>query len=98
VIVQRDHLAVVLLHVPHQLAHHLAVPNREKNDQLAEVAQIEQALHVKSLKGVKSAIHAGFGLRRKNATNLELDLASSNQISLKTLPVKSSRRACAQNF
>ena len=103
VIVQRDHLAPALPHVPLQdvplrVARHLAVPNHEKIALLAEVAQIEQELHVKFLKGAKSAIHAGFGLRRRNATNLELDHASSNQISLKMLRAKSSKRACVQSF
>jgi hypothetical protein len=45
--------------------------------------------HVKSLKAVKSAIHAGFDLHLKNVTSLELDRASLNQIFLKTLLAKS---------
>jgi hypothetical protein len=65
--------------------------------QLAEVVPIEQAQHVKFLKVVKSAIHAGFGLHHKSVTSLELDRASLNQIFLKTLQAKSSRRAFAQN-
>jgi hypothetical protein len=47
---------------------------------------------------VKSAIHAGFGLHLKSAINLELDRASLSRIFLKTLLVKSSRRAFALNF
>jgi hypothetical protein len=88
------HLQVVHL----QVVHLQVVPNREKNVRLAEAAPIEQALHAKSLKAVKSAIHAGFGLHLKSAINLELDRASLSRIFLKTLLVKSSRRAFALNF
>jgi hypothetical protein len=100
---QRDHLTVALPHVlhlvvQHLVVQHLVVPNREKNVRLAEAAPIEQALHAKSLKAVKSAIHAGFGLHLKSAINLELDRASLSRIFLKTLLVKSSRRAFALNF
>jgi hypothetical protein len=89
VIVQRDHQAVVHLL---QRVHNLA-----KIVQPAEVVPIEQAQHVKFLKVVKSAIHAGFDLHHKNATSRESDRASLNQIFLTMLPVKSSRRAFAQN-
>jgi hypothetical protein len=54
--------------------------------------------HVKSLKAVKSAIHAGFDLHHKSATSRESDRASLNQIFLTMLPVKSSRRAFVLNF
>jgi hypothetical protein len=114
VIVQRDHLTVVLppvrlledhraavLHriaqtLVVQLLHH--VHNLAKIVQLAVVAMTALVQHVKSLKAVKSAIHAGFDLHLKSATSLELDRASLNRISLKTSPVKSSRRAFAPNF
>jgi hypothetical protein len=114
VIVQRDHLTVVLLPVRlledhraavhHRIAQALAVHllhhahNLAKIVQLAVVVPIEQAQHVKFLKVVKSAIHAGFGLHHKNATSLELDPVSLNQIFLKTLLAKSLRRAFALNF
>jgi hypothetical protein len=114
VIVQRDHLTVVLLPahllqdhpaaVHHQIDQaqvaHLPQPvhNLAKIVQPAEVVPIEQVQHVKFLKVVKSAIHAGFGQRHKSATSLELDRASLNQIFLKTLLAKSSRRAFVLNF
>jgi hypothetical protein len=114
VIVQRDHQAVVLppaqllqdhqAAVHHRIAQALAVHllHRVHNlvmiDQLAEGAPTEQAQHVKCLKAVKSAIHAGFDLHLKNVTSLELDRASLNQIFLKTLLAKNLRRAFALNF
>ena len=74
-IVQRDHLTVALLPVHLQEDHradvhhqsdqalvaHLLhrVHNPAKIVQPAEVVPIEQAQHVKCLKAVKSAIHAG---------------------------------------
>jgi hypothetical protein len=94
---QRDHLTVALPLVLHLVVLHLVVPNREKNVQLAAAAPIEQALHAKFLKVVKSVIHAGFGQLRKSAINLEFDPASLNRTSLMMLQVKSSRRAFAQN-
>jgi hypothetical protein len=99
VIVQRDHRAAVHRRNAQALAVLLLqrVHNLVKIVQLAEVVPIEQAQHVKFLKVVKSAIHAGFGLHHKSVTSLELDRASLNQIFLKTLQAKSSRRAFAQN-
>jgi hypothetical protein len=117
VIVQRDHLTVVLLPVlppvrlledhraavHHRIAQALAVHllhhahNLAKIVQLAVVVMTALVQHVKFLKVVKSAIHAGFGLHHKSVTSLELDRASLNQIFLKTLQAKSSRRAFAQN-
>jgi hypothetical protein len=113
VIVQRDHLTVVLLLV-HPLQDHQAVVHHQSDQALvvhlplpvhnlvrivqpAEVVPIEQAQHVRFLKVVKSAIHAGFDLHHKNATSRESDRASLNQIFLKTLLVKSLRRAFEQN-
>jgi hypothetical protein len=109
VIVQRDHLTVVLLPVlppvrlledhraavHHRIAQALAVHllhhahNLAKIVQLAVVVMTALVQHVKSLKAVKSAIHAGFGLHLKSVTSLELDRASLNQIFLKTLLAKS---------
>jgi hypothetical protein len=114
VIVQRDHLTVVLLPV-HPLQDHQAVVHHQSDQALAahllhrvhnlakivqpvEVVLIEQAQHVKFLKVVKSAIHAGFDLHLKSVTSLESDRASLNQIFLKTLLAKNLRRAFALNF
>jgi hypothetical protein len=117
VIVQRDHLTVVLLPVLppvrlledhltvvlHRIAQALAVHllhhahNLAKIVQLAVVVMTALVQHVKSLKAVKSAIHAGFDLHLKSVTSLELDRASLSQIFLTMLPVKSSRRASEQN-
>jgi hypothetical protein len=50
---------------------------------------IALVLRAKSRKVVKSAIHAGFDLLRKSATNREYVHVSSNQIFLKMSLVKS---------
>jgi hypothetical protein len=53
------------------------------------VAQSAQGLPVKSLRVVKSVIHAGFEHLRKNEINLVFALEFSNQISRKMSLVKS---------
>jgi hypothetical protein len=78
-------LPVVLLPV---VLHHL-VHNLAKSAQHAAAATIVQVQHVKSLKAVKSAIHAGFDPLHKSATNPEFVHASSNQIFLTMSQVKS---------
>jgi hypothetical protein len=61
--------------VPLHLVHNLV-----KSVLRAEVVQTVPALHVKSLKVVKSAIHAGFVPLRKSEINLEFVHESLNQI------------------
>jgi predicted transcriptional regulator len=84
VIDQRDHLTVVLLR-----AHHHLVRNHERNAPLVVDELIEQVHRVKSLKVVKSLIHAGFVLPHKSATNHVFVHASLNPIFLKMSQVKS---------
>jgi hypothetical protein len=65
---------------------------------LAEAVQTAPVQHVKFLKVVMSAIHAGFVPLHKNAINHEFVHESSSQIFLMTLQVKSSRRVYVQNY
>jgi hypothetical protein len=81
---------VVLLHLLH-------VHNLVRNAQLAEVALTALEQHVKFLKVVKSVIHAGFVLHRKNAINHVSVHVSLSQIFLKMSQEKSSRRVFAQS-
>jgi hypothetical protein len=83
------HRHVLLLVVLLQVARHHLVHNLAKSAQHVAAATIVQVQHVKSLKAVKSAIHAGFVPLRKSATNPEFVHASSNQIFLMMSQVKS---------
>jgi hypothetical protein len=108
VIDQRDHLTVVLLrahrHPDHHqgdqvlIAHHLLVHNHERNVLLVVDDLIAQVQRVKSLKVVKSAIHAGFAPLHKSAINHVFGPASLSQIFLKMSQVKSLKRAFAQSY
>jgi hypothetical protein len=71
---------------------------QEMSVQLAAEELIELEQHVRFLKGVKSAIHAGFELLHKNAINREFVQESLNLISLKMSQEKSLRRAFAPNY
>jgi hypothetical protein len=93
VIDPRDHQLVDHQLVDHQLVdlprvlppvHH-----HEKNVQHEADEQIAQVQVVRFLKVVKSAIHAGFALLRKNAINREFVHESLNQIFPKMSQVKS---------
>jgi hypothetical protein len=66
--------------------------------QLAVVAMIALAQLVKFRRAAMSVIHAGFVQLHKNAINREFVHASLNQIFLKMLQVKSSRRAFVQSY
>jgi hypothetical protein len=94
--VQIDLALVVRLHL-HQDLHLLHVHNLVRNAQLAEVALTALEQHVKFLKVVKSAIHAGFVPLHKNAINREFVHASSNQIFLRMSLVKNSRKVFVQS-
>jgi hypothetical protein len=93
VIDQRDHLTVVLLR-----AHHLRAHNHARSVLLVEVDLIAQVQHVKSLKVVKSAIHAGFVPLHKNVTNQEFAHVSLSQIFPKMSQVKNLKRVFAQSY
>jgi hypothetical protein len=108
VIDQRDHLTVVLLRTHHppdhhqvgllQIAHHLLVRNLARNVLLVVDDLIAQVQHVKSLKVVKSAIHAGFVPPHKSAISLVFVPASLSQIFLKMSQGKSLRKVFAQSY
>jgi hypothetical protein len=98
VIVQSGHHQVVLHQVVHHLAHQEAARNLVRIDLRELVAQIEPVPPDMFLRAVKSVIHAGFVLHRKNEINHELDLASLNQIFQKMLQVKNLKRAYAQSY
>jgi hypothetical protein len=68
------------------------------NVQLAAEELIELEQHVRFLKGVKSAIHAGFAPLHKNAINREFVQESLNLIFLKMSQVKSLKRAFVRNY
>jgi hypothetical protein len=80
------------------IAHHLLGHNLARNVLLVVDDLIAQVQRVKSLKVVKSVIHAGFVPLHKSAINHVFAPASLNQIFLKMLQVKSLKRVSAQNF
>jgi hypothetical protein len=97
-----DHRVVVHLRVPLQEDHPVVVPlhhvhNLVKSVLRAEVVQTALAQHVKFLRAVKSASHAGFVPLHKNAINHEFVHAYLNQISQKTSLVKNSKRVFARS-
>jgi hypothetical protein len=100
VIDQRDHLTVVLLRA-HRL---LLADHRHRGRKLARnvllvvddlIAQVQR---VKSLKVVKSVIHAGFVPPHKSAINHVFVPASLNQIFLKMSQGKSLKKVFAQSY
>jgi hypothetical protein len=93
---QIDLAPVVHRHLHHDL--HLLARNLEKSVQLAEVALTELEQRVKFRKVAKSAIHVGFVLLHKNATNHEFVRVFLSQIFLKMSLVKNSRRVFVQSF
>jgi hypothetical protein len=93
VIDQRDHLAVALLRAHRHRAH-----NHARSVLLVEVDLIAQVQHVKSLKVVKSAIHAGFVPPPKSAINHVFVPASLSQIFPKMSQVKNLKRVFAQSY
>jgi hypothetical protein len=98
---QEDHRAAALHRIVQALVVHLHllhVHNLAKSVLPAEVVQTALAQHVKFLRVVKSAIHAGFVPLHKNAISREFVHASSNQIFLKMSLVKSLKRVFVQNF
>jgi hypothetical protein len=97
VIFQSGHHLVVHHLVVHHLVNQVAVPNLARIDLHEVVAQIEPAPLDTFLKAVKSVIHAGFVLHRKNEINHELGLASLNQIFQKMSQVRNLKRAYAQS-
>jgi hypothetical protein len=100
VIDQRDHLTVVLL----RAHHHLLAAHRHRGRNLARNVQpvvddlIAQVQRVKSLKVVKSLIHAGFVPPHKSAINHVFAPASLSQIFLKMSQVKNLKRVFAQSY
>jgi hypothetical protein len=99
----QDHRAAVHHRIVQALAVHLhpdlhlLARNLAKIVQLVAVAMTALAQHVKFRRAVMSAIHAGFVQLHKNVINREFVHASLNQIFLKMLQVKNSRRAFAQS-
>jgi hypothetical protein len=80
------------------IAHHLLVRNLARSVLLVVADLIAQVQRVKSLKVVKSAIHAGFAPPHKSAINHVFGPASLNQIFLKMSQGKSLKRAFAQSY
>jgi ABC-type enterochelin transport system ATPase subunit len=80
------------------IALHLRAHNHERNVLPVVDDLIAQVQRVKSLKVVKSAIHAGFVPPHKSAINHVFAPASLNQIFLKMSQVKSLRKVFAQSY
>jgi hypothetical protein len=81
-----------------QIAHHLLVRNLARNVLLVVDDLIAQVQRVKSLKVVKSVIHAGFVPPHKSAISLVFVHVFLNQIFLKMSQVKSLRKVFAQSY
>jgi len=80
------------------IALHLLVRNLARNVLLVGDDLIAQVQRVKSLKVVKSVIHAGFVPPHKSAINHVFVPASLNQIFLKMSQGKSLKKVFAQSY